>query len=90
MDWVIPYGKGRVYTTMLGHLWKDGPNGHAVRRLPDDVRPGVRVGGYRQGDSSGARRFPDRLGDPAASPSPDHSVKPYDKSRANNKSGWSS
>jgi type 1 glutamine amidotransferase len=23
MDWVIPYGKGRVYTTMLGHLWKD-------------------------------------------------------------------
>jgi type 1 glutamine amidotransferase len=25
MDWVIPYGKGRVYTTMLGHLWKDGP-----------------------------------------------------------------
>jgi hypothetical protein len=26
MDWVIPYGQGRVYTTMLGHLWKDGPN----------------------------------------------------------------
>jgi uncharacterized protein len=26
MDWVIPYGEGRVYTTMLGHLWKDGPN----------------------------------------------------------------
>jgi type 1 glutamine amidotransferase len=25
MDWVVPYGKGRVYTTMLGHLWKDGP-----------------------------------------------------------------
>ena len=25
MDWVIPYGKGRVYTTMLGHLWKNGP-----------------------------------------------------------------
>jgi uncharacterized protein len=24
MDWVIPYGKGRVYTTMLGHLWRDG------------------------------------------------------------------
>ena len=23
MDWVIPFGKGRVYTTMLGHLWKD-------------------------------------------------------------------
>jgi uncharacterized protein len=23
MDWVVPYGKGRVYTTMLGHLWKD-------------------------------------------------------------------
>jgi type 1 glutamine amidotransferase len=23
MDWVIPYGRGRVYTTMLGHLWKD-------------------------------------------------------------------
>jgi type 1 glutamine amidotransferase len=26
MEWVIPYGKGRVYTTMLGHLWKDGPD----------------------------------------------------------------
>jgi uncharacterized protein len=26
MDWVIPYGKGRVYTTMLGHLWPDGPD----------------------------------------------------------------
>jgi hypothetical protein len=22
----IPYGKGRVYTTMLGHLWKDKPD----------------------------------------------------------------
>ncbi len=26
MDWVIPHGKGRVYTTMLGHLWRDGPD----------------------------------------------------------------
>ncbi|MCX7049529.1 MAG: hypothetical protein NTX50_29100 [Candidatus Sumerlaeota bacterium] len=26
MDWVIPYGQGRVYTTMLGHLWKTGPD----------------------------------------------------------------
>lgn len=26
MDWVIQYGKGRVYTTMLGHLWKNGPD----------------------------------------------------------------
>lgn len=26
MDWVIPCGKGRVYVTMLGHLWKDGPD----------------------------------------------------------------
>jgi len=24
MDWVVPYGKGRVYTTMLGHLWRGG------------------------------------------------------------------
>ncbi len=24
MDWVTPYGKGRVYVTMLGHLWKAG------------------------------------------------------------------
>jgi type 1 glutamine amidotransferase len=24
MDWVVRYGKGRVYTTMLGHLWKNG------------------------------------------------------------------
>jgi hypothetical protein len=26
MDWVVPYGKGRVYTTMLGHLWRNGPD----------------------------------------------------------------
>ncbi len=25
MDWVVPYGKGRVYVTMLGHLWANGP-----------------------------------------------------------------
>jgi hypothetical protein len=24
LDWVVPYGRGRVYTTMLGHLWRDG------------------------------------------------------------------
>src|SRR5437763_3422589 len=26
MDWVRQYGKGRVYTTMLGHTWKDEAN----------------------------------------------------------------
>jgi uncharacterized protein len=26
MDWVRDYGQGRVYTTMLGHTWKDEPN----------------------------------------------------------------
>jgi uncharacterized protein len=26
MDWVKSYGKGRVYTTMLGHTWKNEPN----------------------------------------------------------------
>jgi hypothetical protein len=26
MDWVRQYGKGRVYTTMLGHTWKDEMN----------------------------------------------------------------
>ncbi|MHB8901638.1 MAG: ThuA domain-containing protein [Thermoguttaceae bacterium] len=26
MDWVVPYGQGRVYVTMLGHLWKDKPD----------------------------------------------------------------
>jgi len=26
IDWVVPYGKGRVYVTMLGHLWKDKPD----------------------------------------------------------------
>ena len=26
MDWVVPYGQGRVYTTMLGHLWRNGPD----------------------------------------------------------------
>jgi len=26
MDWVRTYGKGRVYTTMLGHTWQNEPN----------------------------------------------------------------
>ncbi len=26
MDWVRSYGKGRVYTTMLGHAWTNEPN----------------------------------------------------------------
>jgi type 1 glutamine amidotransferase len=26
MDWIKQYGKGRVYTTMLGHTWKDEAN----------------------------------------------------------------
>jgi type 1 glutamine amidotransferase len=26
MDWTHPYGKGRVYTTMLGHTWKSEAN----------------------------------------------------------------
>jgi uncharacterized protein len=26
MDWIRNYGKGRVYTTMLGHTWKDEAN----------------------------------------------------------------
>ncbi len=31
MEWVVTYGKGRVYNGTLGHVWKD-------RRLPDAVR----------------------------------------------------
>jgi alpha-L-fucosidase len=26
LDWVRDYGRGRVYTTMLGHTWKDEPS----------------------------------------------------------------
>jgi type 1 glutamine amidotransferase len=26
LDWVWQYNKGRVYTTMLGHTWKNEPN----------------------------------------------------------------
>ncbi len=26
MDWVRRYGRGRVYTTMLGHTWRNEPN----------------------------------------------------------------
>jgi hypothetical protein len=26
MDWIRGYGKGRIYTTMLGHTWKNEPN----------------------------------------------------------------
>jgi len=32
MEWVIPFGRGRVYVTMLGHLWKGKPD-TAVRCL---------------------------------------------------------
>jgi type 1 glutamine amidotransferase len=26
LDWVTHYGKGRIYTTMLGHIWREGPD----------------------------------------------------------------
>ena len=26
MEWIVKYGKGKVYTTMLGHLWKGQSN----------------------------------------------------------------
>jgi hypothetical protein len=26
MDWAHPYGKGRIYTTMLGHTWAKEPS----------------------------------------------------------------
>lgn len=26
MDWIRRYGRGRVYTTMLGHTWLNEPN----------------------------------------------------------------
>ena len=30
LEWVIPYGKGRIFTTMLGHIW-EGQSNIAVR-----------------------------------------------------------
>jgi uncharacterized protein len=30
MTWVIPYGKGQVVTTMLGHQWRDQPDSDAL------------------------------------------------------------
>jgi len=32
LDWVRDYGKGRVYTTLLGHTWKDEPNPNLASR----------------------------------------------------------
>jgi hypothetical protein len=30
MTWVIPYGRGRVVTTLLGHQWRDQPDSDAL------------------------------------------------------------
>jgi uncharacterized protein len=30
MTWIIPFGKGQVVTTMLGHQWKDQPDSDAL------------------------------------------------------------
>ena len=30
MTWIIPYGKGRVVTTLLGHQWRDQPDSDAL------------------------------------------------------------
>jgi hypothetical protein len=30
MTWIIPYGKGQVVTTMLGHQWRDQPDSDAL------------------------------------------------------------
>jgi len=37
MDWVIPYGKGRVYVTMLGHLWKQLAGWHMPSEMAGKV-----------------------------------------------------
>ena len=60
MVWVIPYGKGRVFTTVLGHVGGAERPGDPVRRLPDRRRPGRRVGRDRQGHAPHPRRLPDR------------------------------
>ena len=63
MDWVIPYGKGRVYTTMLGHsVARRAGYDDALCGVSDvaDSRNGMGRDGAR--DLSGAERFSDGNG----------------------------
>ena len=59
MDWVRSYGKGRVYTTMLGHTWigEPTPNLDCVgfHTLLAQGRP---VGCHRSSYDSHPRQFP--------------------------------
>jgi hypothetical protein len=86
----IHYGKGRVYTTMLGHLWKDGQD-TAMRCVGFQT---ILIRGVEWA-TTGRVTYPvpkdfsiaSQVGLPARTP--DRPVKPLDKSQPKNKSGRS-
>ena len=60
MIWVIPYGKGRVFTTVMGHAMGDDTTAIRCTRLPHRDAPRHRVGRDREGHHSRPRRLPHR------------------------------
>jgi type 1 glutamine amidotransferase len=57
VDWVREYGRGRVYTTMLGHTWKDELNPNS-----DDVNFQALLARGAEWAASGAVTLPANLG----------------------------
>ena len=60
MVWYAPFGKGRVVTTSMGHMWTGDTNfdGPALRRLPDHPGSLHRMGRDRQGHPGRTEGFP--------------------------------
>ena len=61
VEWVVRYGKGRVYASSMGHLWKGGclPGELQMHRLSDYPDPGNGMAGDRRGDLSCSSEFSD-------------------------------
>jgi type 1 glutamine amidotransferase len=57
MDWVRSYGKGRVYTTMLGHTWKNEANPNL-----EDVNFGALLARGTEWAATGKVELPPDLG----------------------------
>jgi type 1 glutamine amidotransferase len=62
IEWVIKYGKGRVYNSTLGHFWKDqkNPEGMRCAAFQTEMVRALQWLAKRKVDTSLPKDFPDR------------------------------
>ena len=60
IEWTVDYGKGRVYNSTFGHVWRDesNPPGMQCAGVPNHPGSGGAVAGEASRGFSGPGRFP--------------------------------